>query len=233
MRRGAKSIPTIRGVEAEVEKINASGLLPPGVRVERIYDRSDLISVTTHTVLHNMLIGVLLIFIIQWTFLGNLRSALIVATTIPFALSFAIGLLVLSGESANLLSVGAIDFGLIVDASVIMVENIYRHLAESREARRAGAPLLHRVRGSNQFRGKFAVIANAATEVNQAIVFAATIIIAGFVPLFTLSGIEGHIFAPMARTYGYALAGALLRAATYTLNATWRSRAATRASSAK
>jgi cobalt-zinc-cadmium resistance protein CzcA len=216
MRRGAKSIPTIRGVEAEVDKINSSGILPPGVRVERIYDRSDLINVTTRTVLQNMLMGVLLIFVIQWIFLGNLRSALIVATTIPFALSFAIGLLVLTGESANLLSVGAIDFGLIVDASVIMVENIYRHLAEGREARRAGSPLLHRVRGSDQFHGKFAVIANAATEVNQAIVFAASIIIAGFVPLFTLSGIEGHIFGPMARTYGYAIAGGLI--ATFTVS---------------
>jgi len=216
MRRGAKSIPTIRGVEAEVDKINASGILPPGVRVERIYDRSDLINVTTRTVLQNMLMGVLLIFIIQWTFLGNLRSALIVAATIPFALSFAIGLLVLTGESANLLSVGAIDFGLIVDASVIMVENIFRHLAESHEVRRAGSPLLHRVRGSDQFHGKFAVIANAATEVNQAIVFAASIIIAGFVPLFTLSGIEGHIFGPMARTYGYAIAGGLI--ATFTIS---------------
>ena len=216
MRRGAKSIPTIRGVEAEVDKINASGILPPGVRVERIYDRSDLINVTTRTVLQNMLMGVLLIFVIQWTFLGNLRSALIVAATIPFALSFAIGLLVLTGESANLLSVGAIDFGLIVDASVIMVENIFRHLAESHEVRRAGSPLLQRVRGSDQFHGKFAVIANAATEVNQAIVFAASIIIAGFVPLFTLSGIEGHIFGPMARTYGYAIAGGLI--ATFTIS---------------
>ena len=149
-------------------------------------------------------------------FLGNLRSALIVAATIPFALSFAIGLLVLRGESANLLSVGAIDFGLIVDATVIMVENIFRHLAESQEARRAGATLLHRVRGSDQFRGKFAVIANAATEVNQAIFFSAAIIIAGFVPLFTLCGIEGHIFGPMARTYGYAIAGGLI--ATFTIS---------------
>ncbi len=216
MRRGAKSIPTIRAVEAESDKINASGVLPPGVRIERIYDRSELISVTTRTVLHNMVLGIVLIFLIQWLFLGNLRSALIVATTIPFALSFAIGLLLLSGESANLLSVGAIDFGLIVDASVIMVENIFRHLAESREARRTGAPLLHRVRGRDEFRGKFAVIANAATEVNQAILFAAAVIIAGFVPLFTLSGIEGHIFGPMARTYGYAIAGGLI--ATFTIS---------------
>src|SRR5258708_38584839 len=104
--------------------------LPPGVRIERLYDRSDLINVTTRTVLHNMVFGVVLIFFVQWLFLGNLRSALVVATTIPFALLFAITMLVLRGETANLLSVGAIDFGLVVDATVIMVENIFRHLAE-------------------------------------------------------------------------------------------------------
>src|SRR5262249_41005127 len=130
MRRGEQSMPTIRRVEAEVEKINSSSILLPSVRIERIYDRSDLINVTTRTVLHNMLFGIVLIFFVQWLFLGNLRSAMIVATTIPFALFFAITMLVLRGESANLLSVGAIDFGLIVDATVIMVENIFRHLAE-------------------------------------------------------------------------------------------------------
>src|SRR3984893_12629789 len=131
MRRGAQSIPTIKRVEAEVDKVNSSGILPPGVSIQRIYDRSDLIHVTTHTVLHNMVAGIVLIFLLQWAFLGNIRSAVIVAMTIPFALSFAIGLMVLRGESANLLSVGAIDFGLVVDATVIMVENIYRHLAEA------------------------------------------------------------------------------------------------------
>src|SRR5271170_3834834 len=216
MRRGAESIPTIKRVEAEVDKVNSSGILPPGVSIQRIYDRSDLIHVTTRTVLHNMVAGVVLIFLLQWAFLGNLRSAVIVATTIPFALSFAIGLMVLRGESANLLSVGAIDFGLVVDATVIMVENIFRHLSESAEARRAGGALLQVVRGNNLFRGKFGVIANAATEVNQSILFAAAIIIAGFVPLFTLSGIEGHIFGPMARTYGYAIAGGLI--ATFTIS---------------
>jgi len=210
MRRGEQSMRTIERVQAEVAAINSSGVLPPGVHIERIYDRSDLIRVTTHTVLHNVLAGILLIFLLQWAFLGNLRSALIVACTIPFALTFAIALMILRGESANLLSVGAIDFGLIVDASVIMVENIYRHLSESVEQRRTGSALLHVVRATTTFRGKFAVIANAATEVNQPILFAAAIIIAGFVPLFTLSGIEGHIFGPMAKTYGYAIAGGLI-----------------------
>lgn len=216
MRRGEQSMPTIERVKAEVERINSSGILPPGVQIVRLYDRSDLIRLTTRTVLHNVVAGVLLIFLLQWAFLGNFRSALIVACTIPFALTFAIALMILRGESANLLSVGAIDFGLIVDASVIMVENIFRHLSESAESRRTGSPLMHMVRGSGVFRGKFAVIANAATEVNQAILFAAAIIIAGFVPLFTLSGIEGHIFGPMAKTYGYAIAGGLI--ATFTIS---------------
>ena len=216
MRRGEESMPTIQRVEAEVQKINASNILPPGVKVERIYDRKDLINVTTHTVLHNMLTGMLLIFILQWIFLGNLRSAVIVAVTIPFALAFAVTLMVLRGESANLLSMGAIDFGLVVDASVIMVENIFRHLAESGVSRHVGESLLHRTRTSMGLRGKFGVIANSATEVNKAILFSAAIIIAGFLPLFTLSGIEGHIFGPMATTYAYAIAGGLI--ATFTVS---------------
>ncbi|MBS0396473.1 MAG: efflux RND transporter permease subunit, partial [Proteobacteria bacterium] len=216
MRRGAQSSPTIERVQREVEHVNRSGLLPPGVRIERIYDRSDLIRVTTGTVLHNMLAGVALIFLLQWAFLGNLRTALIVAMTIPFALAFAITLMVLRGESANLLSVGAIDFGLVVDATVIMMENIYRHLAESVAQRRGGGvSVLHTMRTPTGFSGRFAVIANAAAEVSRSIFFAAAIIIAGFVPLFTLSGIEGHIFGPMAKTYGYAIAGGLL--ATFTV----------------
>ncbi|HEY2676699.1 MAG TPA: CusA/CzcA family heavy metal efflux RND transporter [Steroidobacteraceae bacterium] len=215
MRRGAESIPTIKRVEAEVDKVNSSGILPPGVSIQRIYDRSDLIHVTTRTVLHNMVAGVLLIFLLQWAFLGNLRSAVIVATTIPFALSFAIGLMVLRGESANLLSVGAIDFGLVVDATVIMVENIYRHLAESTAHLGHGPSTLHRMRVRSGFRGKTGAISVAAAEVSQSIFFAAAIIIAGFVPLFTLSGIEGHIFGPMAKTYAYAIAGGLI--ATFTI----------------
>ena len=215
MRRGQQSMPTIRAVGAEVEKINNSNILPPGVRIERIYDRRDLINVTTRTVLHNMIFGIFLIFFVQWLFLGNLRSALVVATTIPFALFFAITMLVLRGESANLLSVGAIDFGLVVDATVIMVENIFRRLAQPPERRFARSPIMERVRPTAEFRGKFATIANAATEVNQAIFFSAAIIVAGFVPLFTMSGVEGHIFGPMAKTYAYAIAGGLI--ATFTV----------------
>jgi heavy metal efflux system protein len=216
MRRGEESLPTIRRVEAEVDKINTSGILPPGLHIEKIYDRSELIDVTTRTVLHNMLLGIALIFLIQWAFLGNLRTAIIVSATIPFAFAFAIGLMVLRGESANLLSVGAIDFGLIVDASVLMVENIYRHLAQGSFVSVSYAYLMHRVRTHYELRGRYSVIANSAAEVNRAIFFAAAIIIAGFVPLFTLSGIEGHIFGPMAKTYAYAIAGGLI--ATFTVS---------------
>jgi heavy metal efflux system protein len=214
MRRGEESMPTIRRVEAEVTKINSSNILPPGVQIQRIYDRSDLINLTTGTVLHNMIIGIVLIFFVQWLFLGNLRSALIVAATIPFALFFAITMLVLRGESANLLSVGAIDFGLVVDATVIMVENIFRHLAEP------ATPLRQRTRNARRttrLSGKLVEIYASASEVNQAIFFSAAIIIAGFVPLFTMSGVEGHIFAPMAKTYAYAIAGGLI--ATFTISA--------------
>src|SRR5271166_434913 len=215
MRRGAQSVPTIKRIEAEVDNVNNNGILPPGVHIDRIYDRSDLIHITTHTVLHNMIAGVILIFLLQWAFLGNLRSAVIVSLTIPFALSFAIGLMVLRGESANLLSVGAIDFGLVVDATVIMVENIFRHLAQDAAHLGTGPSTLHRMRPPSGFRGKMGTISIAAAEVSQSIFFAAAIIVAGFVPLFTLSGIEGHIFGPMAKTYAYAIAGGLI--ATFTV----------------
>jgi heavy metal efflux system protein len=210
MRRGQQSLPTIRRVSAEIDKINNSNILPPGVRIERIYDRRALIDTTTSTVMHNMLMGIVLVFFFQWLFLGNVRSAIIVAATIPFALFFAIGIIVIRGDSANLLSVGAIDFGLIVDATVIMVENIFRHLAEQ-PARYGSARL-----GGPALSAKLATIADAARQVGRSIFFSAAIIIAGFVPLFTLSGVEGHIFGPMSQTYAYAIAGGLL--ATFTVS---------------
>lgn len=213
MRRGEQSTPTIERVEREVEQINNSNVLPPGVKIQRIYDRKDLIAITTRTVLHNMALGIALIFALQWLFLGNLRSALIVGATVPFALSFAVGIMVLRGESANLLSVGAIDFGLIVDATVIMVESMFRRLAAHDELP-FQATMAYHSHGSD-FRGKLLSLFHGAVEVNRSILFAAAIIIAGFIPLFTLSGVEGHIFGPMAKTYAYALAGGLL--ATFTV----------------
>src|SRR6202008_847753 len=213
MRRGEQSGPTIARVHAEVDNINSSGILPPGVHIERIYDRKDLIDVTTRTVLHNMVFGIALIFLLQWVFLGNLRSAIIVGATIPFALFFAVGILVVRGESANLLSVGAIDFGLIVDATVILVESIFRRLAAQNEPSFQATIGYHD--DGSVFRGKMLALFHGAVEVNRAILFAAAIIIVGFIPLFTLSGVEGHIFAPMAKTYAYAIAGGLI--ATFTV----------------
>lgn len=209
MRRGAQSMPTIQAVKAEIDKINSTGVLPPGVKLERIYDRSDLIGVTTHTVMENLVAGVLLIFFLQWAFLGNLRSALIVAATIPFALAFAVLILTLQGESANLLSVGALDFGLVVDATVIMVENIYRHMAE-----RSHHVETHEGQHFT-FASRLSAVLAASSEVSRGIFFAAAIIIASFLPLFTLTGVEGHIFGPMAKTYAYAIIGGLI--ATFTV----------------
>ncbi|MET0906969.1 MAG: efflux RND transporter permease subunit [Bradyrhizobiaceae bacterium] len=212
MRRGEKSTPTIARVEQTVRAINAGNVLPPGVRIERIYDRKDLIDLTTHTVLHNMIVGILLIVFLQWLFLGNLRSALIVGATIPFALFFAVIILVARGESANLLSVGAIDFGLIVDGTVIMVEAIFRRLTQTTPLSDAEKSHI----SSETIMGmKKHGILSASADVSRSIFFAAAIIIAAFLPLFTLSGVEGNIFGPMARTYAYALAGGLI--ATFTI----------------
>jgi heavy metal efflux system protein len=212
MRRGEQSSPTITRVEELVASINRSSILPPGVRIERIYDRKDLIDITTHTVLHNMVVGIGLIVLLQWLFLGDLRSALIVGATIPFALFFAVIILVLRGESANLLSVGAIDFGLIVDATVIMVEAIFRRLSQTTVL--SEAERIH-ISPETEMGMKSHAILSAAADVSRSIFFAAAIIIAAFLPLFTLSGVEGNIFGPMARTYAYALAGGLL--ATFTI----------------
>lgn len=212
MRRGEQSSPTIARVEQLVNQINNSSILPPGVKIERIYDRKDLIDLTTHTVLHNMVVGILLIVLLQWIFLGDLRSALIVGATIPFALFFAVTILVLRGESANLLSVGAIDFGLIVDATVIMVEAIFRRLSQTTALSEAEQD---HISDDTVMGMKSHAILSAAADVSRSIFFAATIIVAAFLPLFTLGGVEGNIFGPMARTYAYALAGGLL--ATFTI----------------
>jgi len=209
MRRGEQSLPALKAVKAEIQSINGSGVLPPGVAITPIYDRSDLIAVTTRTVLENMLVGMTLIFLVQWLFLADLRSAVIVAATIPFALLFAVTILMLRGESANLLSVGAIDFGLVVDATVIMMENVFRHLSGHTAVRPERNDRLAWAREKGLSPG-LAVIFVAAQEVSQAILFSAAIIVAAFVPLFTMAGVEGHIFGPMARTYAYAIAGGVI-----------------------
>ena len=207
MQKFERTSDVVARVRAAVERINTDGTLPPGVRVEPFYDRGDLVAVTINTVMHNMLFGVALIFLIQWVFLGNLRCALIVSATIPVALFLAVIITVLRGESANLLSVGAIDLGIIVDATVIMVENIFRHLTHDEPAETANPDV--------KLADKLRRIKNAAIEVDKPIFFSVIITIAAFLPLFTMQGVEGQIFGPMSRTYAYALIGAVI--ATFTV----------------
>ncbi len=214
-------------VEAMIHAINTDGTLPPGVKVVPYYDRGALVGVTTHTVLHNLVFGCLLVFFIQWIFLGDLRSAIVVAANIPFALFFAIMILVMQGEDANLLSVGAVDFGIIVDSAVILVENIFRNFQLRGQERQA--LLQHLFEGywgpnptalgtkgdSTRWTNRLRMILISALQVDKAVFFTATITVTAFLPLFTMTGVEGQIFGPMARTYAYALTGALL--ATFTV----------------
>jgi cobalt-zinc-cadmium resistance protein CzcA len=207
MQKLERTMEVVTRVRNAIERINSDGSLPAGVKIESWYDRGDLVAITVQTVLHNLLFGVALIFLIQWVFLGDLRCALIVAATIPVALFLAVIITVLRGESANLLSVGAIDLGIIVDSTVIMLENIFRHLAH--HGPRAPAA------GEESLTDKLHRILTSAVEVDKAIFFCVIITIAAFMPLFTMQGVEGQIFGPMARTYAYALLGAVI--ATFTV----------------
>jgi cobalt-zinc-cadmium resistance protein CzcA len=228
MNRTLHTRDVLARVKAEVEKINSDGTLPPGVKVVPFYDRGWLVSLTTNTVVHNVIFGFLLVFLIQWIFLGNLRSALIVGINIPFALFFSIIIMVCRGEDANLLSIGAIDFGIIVDSAVILVENIFRNLqVKTDERKRLLEGLAEGQFGTDPAKGydlgtgrawtdRLRMIYISAMQVDKAIYFSTTITVAAFIPLFTMQGVEGQIFGPMARTYGYALAGALI--ATFTIS---------------
>ncbi|MGB6604442.1 MAG: CusA/CzcA family heavy metal efflux RND transporter [Steroidobacteraceae bacterium] len=226
MSRTRKTADMLPKVEAEIAAMNRDGSLPAGVHLVPIYDRGSLIAVTTHTVFHNLIFGCLLVFLIQWIFLGNLRSALIVGINIPFALLFAVIILVLRGESANLLSLGAVDFGIIIESAVILVENVFANLQAPLEQRRSllqrlaagewGPAPTRAVNGAaGSWNDRLRLLMVSALQVDRAVFFAALIIVAAFVPLFTMQGVEGAIFGPMARTYAYALAGALL--ATFTV----------------
>ncbi len=193
-------------IKAMVAELNRDGSLPKGVRLVPYYDRTTLVSVTTHTVLHNLIFGCVLVFLIQWIFLGDLRSAVIVGVNIPFALFFSIIILVLAGQDANLLSIGAVDFGIIIDSAVILVENVFRNLQDGTEFAAVHQP---------PWPQRLRLVFVSALQVDKAILFSTAITIAAFGPLFTMQGVEGQIFGPMARTYGYALAGALI--ATFTI----------------
>src|SRR5262245_4935387 len=198
LRKDKESLPALIDVKAKVEELNQPGKLLPGVTIEPYYDRTELINLTTHTVQHNLLAGMVLVTLVLLMFLSNVRSALIVAINIPLALLFAFAVLFLRNKSANLLSIGAVDFGIIVDSSVIMVENIYRRLSAGENA---NLPLKDR-------------ILRASREVERSLFYSTIIMICAMLPLFTMTGPEGQIFGPMADTYAFALAGALILALT-------------------
>jgi heavy metal efflux system protein len=206
MQKLERTMDVIRRVHTAIDTLNSDGSLPPGVKVVPFYDRGELVAITVRTVLHNLLFGIALIFLIQYVFLCNLRCAIIVSATVPAALFLAVIITVVRGDSANLLSVGAIDLGIIVDATVIMVESIFRHLAHSGQSADVA---------DSRLTPKLNTVLAGAVEVDRAILFSVIITIAAFLPLFTMQGVEGQIFGPMSRTYAYALLGAVI--ATFTV----------------
>ncbi len=196
MRKGADAEPTLEGphgLHAKIKELN-DHILPTGVKIVPFIDRSDLVHYTTNTVLHNLREGILLVVIVLLLFLGNVRGAIIVALTIPFSLLFAATCLKLKGIPANLLSLGALDFGMVVDGAVVMVENIVRHLS----------------RRDADIRTPKEKIFDAAHEVQRPVFYAIAIIITAYLPIFTLQSVEGRLFKPMAWTVAFALLGALV-----------------------
>ncbi len=199
LRKGAESLPTLKLLQAKIAELDGTpGRLPPGVKIDTFYDRTDLINLTTDTVEENLVLGIVLVTIILLMFLSNVRSAIIIAINLPLALLFAFGALYLRNQSANLLSIGAVDFGIIVDSTVIMVENIYRILSTGKYA---DLELKER-------------IVKAAHEVERSLWFSTLIMVCAMLPLFTMRGPEGQLFRPMAETYAFAIGGALLLAVT-------------------
>ncbi len=198
MRYGGNSLETLKGIHARVDYIRANHIMPPGMDIVPYYDRASLVRVTTHTVLENLLVGMILVSLVLWVFLGHLKAALITALNIPLALMVAFIGMVSTGTPANLISLGAVDFGIVVDSTVIMMENVFRHLGAAK-----GGTRLERITA-------------AAAEVG-APMFSSTLIIGvAFIPLFTMTGVAGVIFAPMAHTYAFAIGGAILLALTLT-----------------
>jgi heavy metal efflux system protein len=198
MRYGGETPAALKGVHDRIDHIHKYHLLPPGMDIEPYYDRGDLVKLTTHTVLENVITGMILVTLVLLLFLGHLRAALITAINIPLALLIAFGGLVITGTSANLISIGAVDFGIVVDSTVIMMENIFQHLGKH---------------------GKGTIgerILEGAREVASPMTFSTVIIGVAFLPLFTMTGVAGVIFGPMARTYAFAIGGAILLALTLT-----------------
>jgi len=196
MRKYGNTLATLKGVEAKTEQLNTTGMLPKGYKIVPYYDRRGLVYTTLRTVLENLTLGMVLVFLVLIFFLGNFRTAIIAAVNIPLAMLGAFILLYLSGTPANLLSLGAVDFGIIIDSTIIVVENIYRHLTTDSS------------KGENTFQ----CILNASKEVGGPMFYSTLIFLIAFLPLFTMRGVEGAIFSPMSHTYGYALTIAILLA---------------------
>lgn len=198
MRYGGETLPTLEGIRQRIDYIRKNHILPRGMEIQTIYDRGALVEMTTHTVIENLVIGMLLVTLILAVFLGSARAALVAAVNIPLALLIAFCGMVLSGTSANLISLGAVDFGIVVDATVIMMENIVRHVGHADH---------HSVRWR---------ILDAAKEIGGPVAFSTAIVTVAFLPLFTMRGVEGVIFSPMAHTYAFAIGGAILLSLTLT-----------------
>ncbi|WP_213803587.1 CusA/CzcA family heavy metal efflux RND transporter [Granulicella sp. dw_53] len=192
LQKGEQSLPALQGLKAKIEKLNNGGLLPRGMKISTIYDRTKLIDNTTHTVWHVVITGLILVTLVLLVMLGDLRITFIAAVTIPFAVLFAFGLMVVTDHAANLISIGAIDFGILVDSSIIVLESIFRKLTR-------------RLPGEDTRD----LIVEGVMEASRPVLFSTAIILIAFVPLFTMQGVAGQIFSPMSVTYGFALMGAL------------------------
>ena len=204
MRYGSETKPTLDGIHARIDYIKQNHILPPGMEIKPYYDRGELVALTTSTVIENVMVGIALVTIVLLVFLGHVRAALITAVTIPLALLGAFAGIVFTKTSANLISIGAVDFGIVADSSVIMIENIFRHLGPHG-------------RGTMKQR-----VLAAAQEVGTPMAFSTLIIGSSFIPLFTMTGVSGVIFSPMARTYAFAIGTAILLALTLLPVLAWK-----------
>ncbi|HEY2467793.1 MAG TPA: CusA/CzcA family heavy metal efflux RND transporter [Terracidiphilus sp.] len=193
LQKGAKSLPALAALRQKIDALNHGNLLPPGMKISTIYDRTNLINVTTTTVRHVVIMGLTLVTLVLLSMLGDWRITLIAAMTIPFAVLFAFGMMVLTNQSANLISIGAIDFGILVDTCIVVLESIHRKISHS---------------GENE--DPIELILAGVADAAKPVLFATLIILVAFIPLFTMQGVPGKIFAPMSVTYGFALTGALI-----------------------
>lgn len=193
LQKGEESLPALSALKKKINELNHGTLLPAGMHISTIYDRTKLIDLTTHTVEHVIVTGLVLVTLILLLMIGDLRTTLIAAATIPFAVLFAFSMMVLTGRSANLISIGAIDFGILVDASIVVLENVFRRLTRRAPGEEAGTAIVQGVQ-----------------DAARPVLFSTLIILVAFIPLFTMQGVPGKIFAPMSVTYGFALTGALI-----------------------